>query len=74
MAFYTMDREAPIKKEDITNKNDIELFLLVYNDEELNALMRDISLIRKEVNKRYIYSDVQWRELFVEFNLLQQPI
>ena len=74
MAFYTMDREAPIKKEDITNKNDNELFLLVYNDEELNALMRDISLIRKEVNKRYIYSDVQWRELFVEFNLLQQPI
>ena len=69
-----MDREAPIKKEDITNKNDNELFLLVYNDEELNALMRDISLIRKEVNKRYIYSDVQWRELFVEFNLLQQPI
>ena len=61
--------EKPIKKEDITNKSDEELFLLVWNDRELNPLMRDIDLIRKAVNYRYVYSNAQWKRMFVELNL-----
>ena len=74
MEYNMWGVEKPIEKEDITNKSDEELFLLVWNDKELSPLMRDIDLIRKAVNYRYIYSNVQWRELFREFDLQSERI
>ena len=61
--------EKPLKKVDITNKSDEELWLLVFNDHELNPLLRDIDLIRKGVNYKYVYSNAQWKRMFVELNI-----
>ena len=66
--------EKPIKKVDITNKSDSELFLLVWNDKKLNPLLSNKDKLKKAVDKRYVYSNVQWKELFREYVLLSERI
>ena len=49
---------------DITKESKNELVNIVWNNDSLRALIRNISFLRKSLDKRYIYSEVQWKELY----------
>ena len=49
---------------DITKESKNELVNKVWNNDSLRALIRNISFLRKSLDKRYIYSEVQWKELY----------
>ena len=63
-----------IKKIDISNKDKDELFFLIYNDKELNPKLGDMGKLKKEVDKRYIYSEEQWKNVLQERSLMGQRI
>ena len=63
-----------IEKIDISNKDKDELFFLIYNDKELNPKLDDMDKLKKETDKRYVYSEEQWKNVLQERWLMGQRI